>query len=136
MPSIVRLAELVVLFSALHRCAAAFAVGSVGTALFSLKSHQVGLKMGAFQSSESERDPIHGSVVQLGPLPPPASREDVELVADAIAKRVKAVAFDMDQCLVAQHSRGCMRKVSFEQMLTGRNACIHKANVLGAETCP
>jgi len=43
-------------------------------------------------------------------MPAPTDDRDLELVADAIAKRVRCVAFDMDQCLVAQHSRGRLRK--------------------------
>ena len=37
--------------------------------------------------------------------------EDVVRLADSLAARVKAVAFDMDQCIVRQHSYGRLSKV-------------------------
>lgn len=43
------------------------------------------------------------------------SAEDVVRLADALAARVKAVAFDMDQCMVAQHSHGRLSKVYLPQ---------------------
>jgi len=64
--------------------------------------------MGSVQSSQES----------LGPMPEPSEDGDVALVADAIAKRVKCVAFDMDQCLVAQHSRGRMSKANLSGFLS------------------
>eukprot|EP00284_Hemiselmis_tepida_P013148 CAMPEP_0174921934 /NCGR_PEP_ID=MMETSP1355-20121228/5505_1 /TAXON_ID=464990 /ORGANISM="Hemiselmis tepida, Strain CCMP443" /LENGTH=213 /DNA_ID=CAMNT_0016167465 /DNA_START=195 /DNA_END=836 /DNA_ORIENTATION=- len=61
--------------------------------------------MGSIQSSLES-----GGEQHLGPLPEPSEDGDIALVADAIAKRVQCVAFDMDQCLVAQHSRGRLSK--------------------------
>mmetsp|Transcript_31412 Transcript_31412/g.76999 ORF Transcript_31412/g.76999 Transcript_31412/m.76999 type:complete len:278 (-) Transcript_31412:245-1078(-) len=53
----------------------------------------------------------------LGPMPAPSHDSTIEKLADSIASRAKAVAFDMDQCLVAQHSKGCMPKEDLQGFL-------------------
>ncbi|KAJ1483098.1 hypothetical protein T484DRAFT_2615523 [Baffinella frigidus] len=49
---------------------------------------------------------------------PAAPHEDVVRLADALAARVKAVAFDMDQCMVAQHSHGRLSKEGLPEYLS------------------
>ena len=44
-------------------------------------------------------------------MPDPATQEEVEGFAEAISRPAEVVCFDMDQCIVAQHSRGRLRKV-------------------------
>jgi len=68
----------------------------------------IACKMGSVQSSQES----------LGPMPEPSEDGDVAAIADAIAKRVQCVAFDMDQCLVAQHSRGRLSKENLSGFLS------------------
>ena len=44
-------------------------------------------------------------------MPDPATQEEVEGFAEAISRTGEVVCFDMDLCIVAQHSRGRLRKV-------------------------
>jgi len=61
--------------------------------------------MGARQSSGAEK------LAQVAPMPDTATQEEVEGFAEAISRTGEVVCFDMDQCIVAQHSRGRLRKV-------------------------